>query len=148
MSERQEVVGLVSCVKSKQTKPAAAQDMYTSTLFRGMRCYAEAMSDRWFILSAKHGLLEPGRMIESYDLSLKNLSRAERAAWASHVVRAIEGAVSPGARLLVLAGAAYFTGLETQLRRQYILDVPLRGLGLGKRLRWLRQANSAWHVPA
>jgi hypothetical protein len=42
---RRNHVALVSCVKSKQTSPACAADLYTSALFRGLREYAEANAD-------------------------------------------------------------------------------------------------------
>lgn len=142
MTRSDRVVALVSCVKSKQTKPTAAQDLYSSPLFRGMRTYAEAVSDRWFILSAKHGLLEPEQVIEPYELTLNRLGKQERARWASAIADAVERLVPADTRLVVLAGAAYVADLEPLLRRRYTVDVPMRGLKLGNRLRWLREANA------
>ena len=52
-------VALVSCVKSRRPEPAPARDLHTSPLFRAMRRYAESHADAWYILSAKHGLVEP-----------------------------------------------------------------------------------------
>ena len=51
-------VALVSCVKSRRPEPAPARDLYTSPLFRAMRRYAESHADAWYILSAKHGLVD------------------------------------------------------------------------------------------
>jgi hypothetical protein len=56
-------VGLVGCVKTKQPRVAPAQELYTSPLFRRRRAWVERTCDRWFILSAKHGLVEPGRVL-------------------------------------------------------------------------------------
>src|SRR5437879_2590214 len=59
-------VGLVGCVKSKRSVPTAAADLYTSTLFVGRRRWVEASCERWFILSAKHGVVPPDELIEPY----------------------------------------------------------------------------------
>lgn len=48
-------VALVSCVKTKRDTPHPAKDLYTSPLFKGLRRYAEAHADTWFILSAEFG---------------------------------------------------------------------------------------------
>jgi hypothetical protein len=60
-------VGLVGCVKSKQSQAAPARELYVSPLFRGRRAWVERTCDRWFILSAKHGLVEPDRVLAPYD---------------------------------------------------------------------------------
>jgi hypothetical protein len=52
-------VVLVGCVKTKLAHAAPARDLYTSTLFRGRRRYAEQTQRPWFILSARWGLLAP-----------------------------------------------------------------------------------------
>jgi hypothetical protein len=59
-------IGLVSCTKSKREHAAPPQDLYDeSAFFRKARQYARANHDDWYILSAKHGLLEPdGEPIE------------------------------------------------------------------------------------
>ena len=55
-------VGLVGCVKKKGSSPAPAGDLYISPLFIGRRRFVEASCDRWFILSALHGLLDPDQV--------------------------------------------------------------------------------------
>lgn len=68
-------IGLVSCVKSKQDEPAPPADLYTSDYFEKMRGYAEKHHDEWYILSAKHDLLEPdGDPIAPYDETLRSFS--------------------------------------------------------------------------
>ena len=61
-----QTIALVSCVKSKLPGPCLARDLYTSVRFRRMRTYAEREADRWFILSAKYGLVEPDAVLHSY----------------------------------------------------------------------------------
>src|SRR3990172_9853687 len=68
-------VGLVGCTKSKQTHAAPARDLYTpSALFRGRRDYVERSCGRWFVLSAKYGLVDPDSIIEPYDQTLTKAS--------------------------------------------------------------------------
>ncbi len=52
-------VYLVSCVGKKRTSPAPAKDLYVSEWFLRVRRCVEATSCRWFILSAKYGLVPP-----------------------------------------------------------------------------------------
>ena len=78
-------VGLIGCVKTKLPHPAPAKELYSSTLFRGRKGYAERCYDTWLILSAKHHVLLPDTHLEPYDESLKNKSRAEQREWAEQV---------------------------------------------------------------
>ena len=71
-------IGLVGCVKSKQSDPAIAADLYRSALFRGRRRWVETTCGRWFVLSAKHGLVSPPEMLEPYDETLTTKGLAER----------------------------------------------------------------------
>lgn len=80
-------IGLVGCVKSKRVVPAKAADIYVSALFRGRRAYVEETCDRWFILSAKHGLVLPNQTLQPYDLAMSSLSVQQRRAWSADVIR-------------------------------------------------------------
>ena len=50
--------------------PAPALDPYVSQLFRKASAYAEAISGRWYALSARHGLVHPDTVIEPYAVRL------------------------------------------------------------------------------
>lgn len=137
-------VGLVSCVKSKLDHPAPARDLYVSPLFRGARHAAERSCDRWFILSALHGLVPPDRVLEPYEKALANASVAERRAWSERVLgelNATLGASMRGAVFEIHAGTAYEAfGLSAGLRRSgATVELPLAGLRQGERLRWYAQ---------
>jgi hypothetical protein len=67
-------VALVSCAKAKRTQAAAAADLYVSPLFQKMAAFARATCSRWYILSAKHGLLSPDALIAPYDVTLGTLA--------------------------------------------------------------------------
>jgi hypothetical protein len=83
-------VGFVGCTKSKRPVASPGRDLYDpSTLFRGRRAYVERISDRWFILSALYGLVDPDDLIEPYDVALKTASTAERRAWGRGVLESL-----------------------------------------------------------
>jgi hypothetical protein len=50
---------LVTCVKTRQQKPAAAKAVYASPLFKRQLAYAQHAGAPWFVLSAEHSLLAP-----------------------------------------------------------------------------------------
>jgi hypothetical protein len=138
-------VGLVGCVKSKQSRAAPAQELYTSPLFRGRRAWVERTCDCWFILSAKHGLVEPDRVLGPYDETLMNLPRAARRSWSAWVVQALEqglGEVS-GVVFELHAGSAYLDhGLVAGLKeRGAVLERPVQGLSFGQQLALYRQTQ-------
>jgi len=68
----------VGCGKGKLDHATKARYLYTGSLFRKANAYCIANYDEWFILSAKHGLLDPNDVIDPYDLSLKILGADER----------------------------------------------------------------------
>lgn len=141
-----QTVYLVACTKTKARSPCAAKDLYTSPWFRKARRYVEARSGCWFILSAEHGLLDPERVIAPYETTLKRMDRPQRVAWAQRVHRQLLARrLLPGflAKIVILAGLDYREHLEHWLtlggRDPRGVEVPLRGLGLGRQLAWLTQ---------
>lgn len=132
-------VALVSCVKSKQSKPARAADLYVSTLFKGLRAYAEDVADEWYILSAEHGLLDPDHVIDPYEKTLNTASVEERRLWAADVQQDLLEVLKPGSEVMILAGQRYREYLVPFLRAcGFGVSVPLEGLSFGKQLQWLK----------
>lgn len=125
---------LVACVKSKAPQPAAAKDLYVSTLFRKARAYAEHSGVPWFILSAENGLVAPGRMAERY---LGETSASYRSAWGEWVVARLELLVGPlsGKVIEIHAGRAYLGTIRPFIESlgARVVD-PLHGLSIGQRL--------------
>jgi hypothetical protein len=137
-------IGLVGCVKGKRTAPAPARDLYTSALFRGRRRWVEARCDRWYVLSALHGLVAPEQVLAPYDVTLTSAPVARRRAWAGEVLRDLDRTVGDlrGAEVDVLAGAAYRDhGLLDGLRaRGARVTVVAEGLSMGAQLAYLGEA--------
>jgi len=133
-------------VKSKQPVGARARDLYTSALFRGRRAYVERTCDRWFVLSAAHGLLDPDQMIEPYDVALKDALPSARSEWAAEVLRSIDETVGDlGEHVFeVHAGSAYRDhGLVEGLRgRGAGVEIPTEGLNQGRQLAFYARANA------
>ena len=131
---------------------AAARDLYTpSALFRGRRAYVERTCDRWFVLSAKYGLVELDTVIDPYDQTLTKASEPERRDWSRGVLAALEGALGDLREITFEchAGAAYLehgviTGL---LARGASVERPTDGLAFGRQLAFYTRAPEAHGQP-
>lgn len=162
---RTDTVILIGCGSRKRPGMHDARDLYTGSLFRAARRYAEESGCPWYILSAKWGVLTPTSRVESYDYRLE---RKGTNAW--HRSARLMGdllyewvldfhGTHPGPkRLVVLAGEPYVEWLKAGLglawnlapRRwwtegQWSLETPLSGLGLGQRLQWLAKHRALAH---
>jgi len=91
---------LVGCVRTKRAGPCAAAGLFTSPLFEGRHQYATASGLRWYILSAKFGLLARGDVIGPYDVYLADQSAGYRRAWGEFVTPRAAG----GGHVLVVGG--------------------------------------------
>jgi hypothetical protein len=135
-----QTIVLVSCVKSKRSHPSPAKDLYCSRLFEAQREYAEAISDQWFILSAKYGLLEPGQQIAPYEKTLIGAPAAEKKAWTGRVWADLERRIMPSDLIVITAGEDYCHYLIPLLRQQgHQVQRPLKGLAMCFQPRRLRQ---------
>ena len=134
-------VALVSCVKSKLRKAAPARELYSrSPWFRTARKIVEANSVRWFILSAKHGLIAPDRVTAPYDATLKDIGRAGRQGWAGRVLKDLLPALEDERRVVIFAGREYREFLIAPMRDAGIaVDVPMAHLRQFEQKPWLAE---------
>lgn len=137
------MIVFASCVGRKLEHPAAAQDLYQSAWFKKARAYAEYYGERWYILSAKYGLVAPSAVIEPYDLTLNAMRKSARADWAemimAHISDLADG-IPARAHVQVLAGWRYREHLVPLLEQAgYAVEVPMAGLGIGQQLAWLNR---------
>lgn len=131
---------LISCVSRKQNLACLAKDIYISDWFRKARQYAEASGCRWFVLSAKYGLVKPDQMIAPYNQTLNKMSVLERREWASKVFEELTLVVPEMPHVIILAGNRYREFLIRHLTDHGVLvSVPMKGLGIGKQLSWLKK---------
>lgn len=143
------VIYLVACVAAKRSVAAPARDLYTSAWFRKARTVAERDGDRWYVLSALHGLLGPDDSVEPYEYTLAHVSASERRAWSRRVLAELERVLSGTERIVVLAGMRYRRDLVPALReRGHEVGVPLEGLRIGHQLQRLNAWLEAGHGDA
>ncbi|WP_436909038.1 DUF6884 domain-containing protein [Halosimplex marinum] len=134
-------VGLVSCTKSKQNTAAEPRELYMeSAFFRKAREYVETNHDTWYILSAKHGVLEPnGDPIEPYDETLSGAAVDQKRQWADAVFEELHdrGLITDENRLVFHAGRDYYDELLPLLQETAVeTTIPTDGLQFGETLSW------------
>lgn len=132
-------IGLVGCVATKLPTTAQAQDLYNSPLFKGRRRWVEITCDRWFVISAKYGLVAPTDIVAPYNESLVGTSAAHKYQWARRVVSQLEEQVGElrGHIFEIHAGIDYRDyGLVRLIKaRGAKVTIPTQRLGIGKLLR-------------
>jgi hypothetical protein len=133
-------IALVSCVSKKGTSAAPARSLYLSSWFRKASDVAILISDQWFILSAKYGLVEPNKLIEPYNLTLNQMSVTERQAWARNVLSILLRLLEAGDQVIFLAGKRYREFLiDPLLEYGCNVEIPMEGMRIGEQLQWLNQ---------
>jgi len=125
-------ITLISCTDAKRDSAAPAKDLYDeSGYFCDMRAWANARGEQWFILSAKHGLVDPYETLEPYDA--RGLSEQQ----ATQIARALsERDVDT---VHITAGRDYTDPLTPALEAEGIDVIELcRGMQIGERRSWLQ----------
>ena len=140
---------LIGCVKSKRTSAAPARELYTSTLFARRRAYAEGSGNRWYIVSARLGLVAPDEVIAPYDCYLADRSAGYRAAWGALVASQL-AEVEPlrGSTVEIHAGDAYVNALRGPLEAlgSTVTD-PVDANSMGATLAWYDRPSDRAHAP-
>lgn len=135
-------IGLISCTKSKKDSKAKPQELYMeSQLFKKVRKYAERKHNSWFVLSAKHGLLESdAEPIEPYDLTLRDFSKEEKKEWSKKVFKSLKEHGLLEDTLVIHAGKDYYEHLLPLLDENRVdYKIPPEGLAYGERLSWYKK---------
>lgn len=129
-------IGLVGCASQKLQRPAPARDIYVSQLFKKASAYAEKTCDRWYILSAKHGLVHPDTVLEPYDMKLGTKSGPLIHPWIDRareqLTAELAGIENP--EILALCGEQYRLVIY---RGPWEYEAPMTGMGIGQQLGWL-----------
>lgn len=120
MHPENSLIYLVACVGQKRSQPAPARDLYTSSWFLKARAYVERTRCSWFILSAKHGLICPDKIISPYNTTLNTMRAADRRAWANKVLD----------ELIPRWGSVREVVFMARLRYREFLAPPLKNQGL------------------
>ncbi len=117
-------VVIIQCGAKKLDTVARAEDLYTGPLFRACRQAARRVGDRWYIASAKYGLVRPERVLAPYNQTLG----INETAWGATMRRDI-GLAEPEHwdRLIALCSRRYLIGWAEFLGA----ETPLAGLTIG-----------------
>lgn len=131
-------VVLISCVSKKLNKPAPAHELYISDLFKKNLAYARKLKPKAiYILSAKYGLVPLEKRIAPYNKTLNTMKDKQVRAWAELVLKDLRGKVGKKDQVIFLAGERYRKYLAPEFSK---VSVPMRGLGIGKQLAFLKHA--------
>ena len=112
-------VFLVSCGRRKQTTAVPAKELYASPRFKKTRAAMEATECPWFIISAKHGLLDPEEVTCPYDETLKGKPPEECKAWAEKVEKQMDANLPYGEIIVILAEEDYYKDLIPYLKERF-----------------------------
>ncbi len=131
------VIVLISCVGKKKPHKCKAKDLYASTWFQYGWRYAQSLNPgKIFILSARHGLLDPESRIGPYQETLNTKGDKEIQEWAAWVLKALGRKTSlKRDKFVILAGEKY---------RRHLVDaichykIPMDGLRIGEQMAWLK----------
>lgn len=132
-------LALVSCGKNKLSREAKAKELYIGELFKKARNNAETNYDKWLILSALHGVVDPESLIEPYDYTLIGKTKEVVKLWSDEVFVKIKETIGRDTIIHIYAGNDYRKFLIPLLESEgYTVDVPLKGLGIGQQLGWYK----------
>ncbi len=133
---------LISCVSMKLNKKAKACDLYISPLFKMNLAYAQSLKPKKiFILSAKYGLVNLDEVILPYNLTLNTMKVREVKIWAEKVSEQMKGKIDfKKDEIIFLAGERYRKFLMPYFAK---IEVPMKGLGIGKQLQFLKHKLNA-----
>ena len=135
---------LVGCGKTKRAIPTSAKRLYCGPLFSARRRYAEESGHRWFVLSAKYGVIPPDDVVSPYDVTISDLSPIDRAAWTTGAATMLFDQMSddtyPSRTVVEIhAGSVYAVPLGGVLRTVgFDVRLPLSGKGIGQQLSWYK----------
>lgn len=135
-------IGLVSCTRAKVDHETTAKDLYRGLSFISARAIVEEICDEWFILSAKHGLLHPNRLIGPYDVDLREFHRDDLDAWTSDVLTELVAwrVTHAPIKVTIIAADVY---VEQLMRLLEQLDVEMHRR---PRIDIIGQASDRWYI--
>jgi hypothetical protein len=143
------LIVLISCVSKKGVSKTKAKNLYISTLFKYSLAYANSLRPyKIYILSALHHLLDLETEIEPYNVTLCNvpknkrkvglkvLNPKEKKEWGEKVIEQLsKQADLKNDHFIILAGQEYIQPIAEYLTH---VELPLKGLGQGKRVKFLK----------
>ena len=109
---------IINCSKEKLNYPIKASDMYCSERFILSKKIAKKQGNKWYVLSAKYGLISPDTIIEPYDISVNDWSEKEKKEYASKVIKQISDYGIGKDRLVFLCNSPYTNDILKKLEKK------------------------------
>lgn len=133
-------IAVVGCGEKKLARPAPAGQLYNGAYFRSCAMTAAAIAPgRWYILSAKYGLIAPSKVIEPYNLTMWQPGAVD-----VDVVRRQADALGLlGELVIALCGRRYADVLEEVWKPTGYVMRPLAGAGMGQQRHVLASLRAA-----
>lgn len=144
MTEKNEIA-LVACTSEKLDHPDHAWKIYTESDFYQVKLeYVRREHDGMRILSAKHQLLRPMKVIEPYEVAMGWLKKSGREKWSKQVLQQIKEQDLDDCLLVIHAGQDYRNQLIPLLEEEdieykvaFVDDLPglpqNKSLGIGSK---------------
>jgi hypothetical protein len=125
-------VVLVGSSGATGAAPVPVAELFESPGFARTRDRAVRSGIPWFVLSAKHGLLDPHDVVSPYEVQIGDQSPAYRTAWGEWVVAQLGDRVRLEGRTVEVHGGVDFAQPLRQAlsRRGASLEIPLPGAWL------------------
>lgn len=136
---------LVCCGRRKGTGTRRAAELYISPRVRLATRVARAVGKPFWIVSAKHGLLDPDRLVSPYDLSLDHLESRDLDWWRARLKEdLLRSYPSNIPRFVVLGSGEYANQIRHTLEDlRCSVETPIAGLPINLQLSWLKKAAKA-----
>lgn len=122
---------LVSCSSIKRSTPMEARMLYCSKVFELTRDWVELNGWPWYVLSAKHFLLNPSKVVAPYDNVVHN-AVAYKYWWSKQVYEQLIPKLNTNDVIVFYAGIRYRKLLaEWLIRDGFKIEKPYENTGSG-----------------
>lgn len=141
---------LLSCTKSKLSKPAPAQELYSaSPMFQKTLEYGKALKpNKIYILSAKHHLVPLQKELTPYDKTLKEMPKDEKEKWGEETIKQMRSAgINPEKNQFIFLTSSEYMKPFLKYIPEDNIEKPMEGKRFGERLKWLNnQVNKIQEI--
>ncbi len=137
-SSKVKTLAIISCGAKKKSIPAKARDLYEGNLYKAALSFVERIGFNFVIISAKHAILSPDQVVAPYEMRVDQMSKDQYRLWSLRVVDALKK-LSPE-KIIWLCPAIYCELPSKMLNGNIKHEFPLKGLGIGRQIQWLKQS--------
>jgi len=130
---------ILGCSGKKRNNRSPASDLYLSDRFTIGRNICKEYSEKWLILSAKYGLIDPSAIVDPYDLTLSDLDNRSVEKWVIEVSNDIKSVLLEKQPVIFIGDPTYFKDVSKNLIKQnIIIYIPFKHISKFRRCEWLK----------